>query len=241
MNGHGTRYGLIDTLRGAALLSMIFYHMAWDMVNLFGADWEWYTSVYARLWQQSICISFIFISGFCILMGKNSMKRGLIVLLCGIAISLFTNIFMPENSIYFGVLVCIGSCMLITCPIKKYILKINCYVGACISFILFVLFKKVGNGYVLNIRLPRFLYKGAVMAYAGFPENLYMGVDYFPLIPWFFLFAAGIFTYIAFEKRELLKYTLKGIKPLSFAGRHTLVVYMLHQPIIYCILSLIYR
>ncbi len=236
----GIRYGLVDTLRGIAVISMIFYHALWDMVYIFGKNWEWYTSPYARIWQQSICISFIFISGFCVLMGKSSVKRGITVLLCGVLISLFTNIFMPENSIYFGVLICIGSCMLIGDVLRKYIYKINFYAGICLSFVMFLLFRNINKGYILNIKLPHFLYKGFLMAYIGFPENAYKGVDYFSLIPWIFIFTTGIFTYIAFEKRNMLQYTVKGIKPLSFIGRHALAIYMIHQPVIYCLLCILF-
>ncbi len=235
------RYNLIDTLRGIAFISMAIYHGVWDMVYIFGKDWDWYGLAYSRIWQQSICIGFIFISGFCFLMGRSGVKRGVAVLLCGAVVSLFTNIFMPENKIYFGVLVCIGSCMVVAYLLREYIVKINCYVGICISLALFVLFKNVDKGYIMGIRLPYFLYRGVVMAYVGFPENMYRGVDYFSLVPWVFLFFTGIFSYIAFEKRDLLKYTIRGIRPLSFIGRHTLALYMIHQPVIYCLLWLIYR
>ena len=48
------RYEVLDTIRGLALLSMICYHAAWDLVYLFGADWPWYHSAAAHIWQQSI-------------------------------------------------------------------------------------------------------------------------------------------------------------------------------------------
>lgn len=240
MGENNIRYGLLDTLRGIALINMLIYHALWDMVYIFGENLSWYTSAYARIWQQSICISFIFISGFCTALSRNSIKRGLTVLLCGVIISLFTNIFMPENRIYFGVLVCIGSCMIISHFLQMPYGKIDSIAGIIISFMLFIFFRNINNGFFMGAELPSFLYKGFIMSYIGFPENMYRGVDYFPLLPWFFLFCTGLFTYRAFKKLNLLKYMEKGIKPLSLIGRHTLVIYMIHQPVIYFALKVLY-
>ena len=45
------RYALLDTIRGVTLLSMILYHGAWDLVYLYGVDWQWYRGKGAYLWQ----------------------------------------------------------------------------------------------------------------------------------------------------------------------------------------------
>ena len=58
------RHHDIDTVRGAALVSMIAYHACWDLVYLCGADWPWYGSFWAYVWQQSICWTFILLSGY---------------------------------------------------------------------------------------------------------------------------------------------------------------------------------
>lgn len=49
------RYDYLDTLRGLALISMIFYHGVWDLVYIGNVDWEWFRSDAAFIWQQSIC------------------------------------------------------------------------------------------------------------------------------------------------------------------------------------------
>ena len=58
------RHGL-DTIRGLALVNMILYHLSWDQVYMFGADWDWYRSDGAYVWQQGICWTFILLSGYC--------------------------------------------------------------------------------------------------------------------------------------------------------------------------------
>ncbi len=235
------RYGLVDTLRGIALVSMIIYHTVWDMVYIFNEQWPWYSSVYAHIWQRSICISFILISGFCSAMSSSRIKRGITVLLGGVLVSVVTNVFMPDEPIYFGVLVLIGSCMLISVPLDKLISNVNSYAGIIVSLALFLLLGNMDKGYILSFILPRSLYKGPVMSYIGFGEMRYKGADYFPLIPWIFIFLAGCFLFRIIRDRDMLKYAKKGIAPFSAMGRHTLLIYLVHQPVIYGALWLFYK
>ena len=50
---------------------MIAYHACWDLVYLFHADWDWYRGTGAYIWQQSICWTFILLSGFCFSLGRR--------------------------------------------------------------------------------------------------------------------------------------------------------------------------
>ena len=70
------RYAGLDTLRGVTLVSMMAYHACWDLVYIFGMDWDWYGSFGAYLWQQSICWTFILLSGYCVQLGRHRLRRG---------------------------------------------------------------------------------------------------------------------------------------------------------------------
>ena len=59
------RYRKLDAIRGIALINMIAYHAIWDLVYLYGFQWDWYQSEIGYIWQQGICWTFIFLSGFC--------------------------------------------------------------------------------------------------------------------------------------------------------------------------------
>ena len=100
------RYQVLDTIRGCALVSMILYHACWDLVYLFGIDWPWYHGFAAHVWQQSICWTFILLSGYCFALGRHQLRRGLTVFFCGALITAATWFFMPENLVLFGVLTC---------------------------------------------------------------------------------------------------------------------------------------
>lgn len=242
-----TRYELLDSIRGLVLVSMILYHACWDLVYMFGNNWSWYQKTGAYLWQQSICQTFILLSGFCWSLGKKPAKRGLIVFLSGAVVSLATILFLPENRVVFGVLTLIGSCMLLMVLLHKIMRKVPCYLGLATCILLFLFTKKINYGYLglkhfFIIELPDGLYKGSVMTFLGFTSPDFYSTDYFSLFPWFFLFLSGYFFYRVLYKAEngkiLDKYFTRGFNPLSFLGKHSLIIYMLHQPVIYGILLL---
>ncbi len=228
------RYTFIDALRGFALINMILYHALWDVNYIFGVKIAWYTSNIGYAWQQMICCTFIFVSGLCFPLGKHKLKRGLITLICSAIISIVTAVFMPQNTILFGVLSLIGSSIIITIPLKKLFNKVNCYIGFVAFLVLFVILKSFRE-------YPRWLYANLFTAYLGFAPSDFTSADYFPLIPWIFLFVAGYFAHSIFKKHNLMPLLTKTkCKPLEWFGRHSLVVYMLHQPVIYVLLSIIF-
>ena len=58
------RLRLVDGLRGLTIVSMVIYHLLYDLYIIYGLDPDWAAHTGVRLWQQSICWVFIFISGF---------------------------------------------------------------------------------------------------------------------------------------------------------------------------------
>ena len=106
------RLALLDSLRGLTLISMILFHACWDAVYLLGVNWPWYGSRAAYIWQQSICWTFIFLSGFCIPFSSKLLRRGLEVFGAGALVMAVTCLLLPEDRVVFGVLTLIGSCML---------------------------------------------------------------------------------------------------------------------------------
>lgn len=240
------RYGLLDVLRGVTIISMILYHGAWDMVYIYGKGWSWYRSDAAYVWQQSICWTFIFLSGFCWSMGKKPLRRGLLVFCAGAIVTFVTLLVMPANRVVFGVLTLIGSCMLLMIPIDRIVKDMPKSAGFLISILLFAATRNVNRGYLgfeglRLLKLPKEWYSNLATAYLGFPSAGFYSTDYFSLFPWLFLFLAGYFMYHILEHRNLLKtsFFYRTVKPLAFAGRNSLVIYMLHQPVLYVVCGLL--
>lgn len=236
----GGRYPLLDCIRGMTLLSMILYHGTWDLVYIYGMKWKWYGGAGAYIWQQSICWTFIFLSGFCWPMGKRPLKRGLTVFGGGLLVSLVTCLAMPENRVIYGVLTMTGSCMLLMKPLERLAGKLLPEAGLIVSLGLFALTRNVNEGYLgfeafRFAKLPASWYRNMVSAYFGFPAPSFFSTDYFSLFPWLFLFIGGYYSYHILYRRNKLKSSCFywDFAPLSFLGRHCLLIYLLHQPVIY--------
>ncbi len=241
------RYLKIDIIRAVAIINMIAYHTVWDLVYLYDFDWKWYMSEWAYIWQQFICWSFILVSGFSVSLGSKKIRRGLVVLLSGEIISVVTTAFMAETRIQFGILTCVGSCMLMVGISDKMMKKLNPVSGIIIGAGLFVVTRNINEGFLgfekwNLIELPEKLYCNTFSTYLGFTVDGFFSTDYFSIFPWIFLYITGYYLYKLFEAKDILKYFEKGgSKWLEWIGRHSLEFYIVHQPLIYLALMLIFK
>ena len=232
------RLEAVDSLRGLAILSMILYHGVWDLVTLCEVELRWYRGLPGILWQQSICWSFIFLAGFSWQLGRAPWKRGLLTLGAGAAVSLITA--LAGHPVRFGILTLLGSCMLLWLPLSKIRLSPAWGLGLC-----GVLFGVTGGIMGLRhlgapvFRAPDWLRADWALAYLGFPQPGFSSSDYFPLLPWIFLFGVGYFTFSLLKSRDLRWLERGRVPVVSTLGRNSLLIYLLHQPILYglCILG----
>lgn len=240
------RYYIIDGIRGVAIINMILYHLFYDLVYMFGVNLVWFRSEGAYIWEQCICTAFILVSGICCHFGKRKLKRGLLVFALGCGISLFTLFFMPSQVIWFGILNMLGLSMLIMIPSEKILKKISPAAGLSLSLLLFVFTKGVCNGFlgigdIPLIKLPDCLYSFNAFAFLGFPEKGFFSSDYFPLIPWIFVFFAGYFLWSIIKGTKAERLMEHKVPVLQSIGRYSLIIYIVHQPIIYGILYLMFN
>ena len=97
-----------------------------------------------------------------------------------------------------------------------------------------------------GIDLPDALYRNDVTAFFGFPPSDFISSDYYPLIPYVFVMIAGYCTFNVLARANRLAilsvdYTSALGRALRWMGRHSLVIYLLHQPIIFGTLYLLVR
>ena len=235
------RYALLDELRGLDLLSMIGYHACWDLIFLFGMSAAWYTGWQGHLWQQSICWVFILLSGFCLPLGHRPLRRGLIVSGAGVLVTAVTLLFMPEDRVIFGVLTFLGTAMLLTGVLEPLLKKIPPAAGLAVSAVLFALTYHLDERWLgfggLRLALPDAWYANYFTAFFGFLPFDFYSTDYFALLPWLFLFWAGYFLHGVVGRARMEPLRRSVCPALGWMGRHSLVLYLLHQPVIYAVLT----
>ena len=229
-----SRYALLDELRGLDLVSMMLYHACWDMMFLFGIWMDWYAGMPGRLWQQSICWVFILLSGFCVPLGHRTLKRGAQVFAAGALVTVVTLVFMPEDRVVFGVLTFLGSAMLLTGVLEPLLKKIPPAAGLAVSAVLFALTYHLDERWLgfggLRLALPDAWYANYFTAFFGFLPFDFYSTDYFALLPWLFLFWAGYFLHGVVGRARMEPLRRSVCPALGWMGRHSLLLYLLHQP-----------
>ena len=245
--GH-PRFWQLDALRGAALLNMLAYHALYDWVYVFGRPSGWYdiAAPGCHVWQQYICWSFLLISGFSFALSKKALRHGLVTGVCALVLTAVTVLVMPEEQILFGVLHLDACAILLTVLLRPALDRLPAGAGLAGAALLFALTNQLPYGYLgfegLHLfALPQGLYTPNWF-WLGFPDlTRFYSADYFPLLPWLFLFWCGYFAYRCLAPR-LGGYTPgkapSALRPLCAVGGRTLLIYMLHQPVIYGVLLL---
>ena len=223
----------LDALRGICILGMVIVHFLYDLGNL-GFDTSSRLFLLVQYWGGTV---FVVLSGLCVTLGKHHIRRGLIVFTCGmictaVTVGMYLLGFAGKDIvIYFGVLHCLGACMLLwtllrRCPNLLLVIMgcVFCIAGHLLEQAILVDFPWL---IPLGFRCPGFF-----------------SSDYFPLLPnlGYFLLGALLGRVLYRNKATLFPKINPHYLPIRFlcgCGRHSLLIYLLHQPLITGILSLI--
>ena len=112
---------------------------------------------------------------------------------------------------------------------------------------LFLLSKGVPRGFLglgdyALVSLPAALYRFPWAFPLGLPSAGFYSSDYFPLVPWLFLFWTGLYLWRGQSEAAREKLAgLPAVPGLAWLGRHSLAVYMLHQPVLMALLTVAAR
>lgn len=228
----------LDKWRGFTIISMVLFHLMYN-INYY---WQiaWYDgTLLNKIWQLSIACSFFIISGITssFLDADKNIKRGIKTSLIGFAITLITYLAAPDQFILWGVLNGLGASMIIT-GILQYFTDISPK-WAFVFLLLFITTYKIPRGILYTNSFFKGLYD-LNFFYLGFPSADFHSSDYFPIIPWTFIYLFG--------------YTLgKDLKNKNFYGKfgkdnllakigsYAMPIYLGHQIILYPLVTLIYN
>lgn len=226
-NKERKRIALLDGWRGSAVLLMIIWHFCWDL-TLFGVfPQKVMYGTFAVTVRYIIVFSFVLLSGISCCLSHNNLARGIQALACAGVITLVT--WLAGDPAWFGILHLLGCCILLYAAAEKAIKKIPVNLGVGVGLALFSVCLLIHERvYVSTPGLWIF----------GLRTVTFSSSDYYPLIPWMFLFLAGA---IAGEKILHTEGKWREIEPPRFlcrVGRYALPVYLIHQPVLLAIIAL---
>lgn len=230
---------LLDELRGLAVLCMVFYHAFYLLYAFFQLEWARVLYKFFTPAQPFFAGLFILIAGVSCHLTRSNARRGLKVLAVALGITLVTAVVMPRigmdgAEIYFGILHFMAISMLLFALLRPLFEKIPPTLGFLLALALFVAFYSLPQGRVgigaFSVAVPQSVYSTNYFFWLGLPKPGFTSADYFPLVPHFFLFLCG--TYLGSATAQAWMYR-SHCKPLAFFGRHSLVIYVAHQPVVY--------
>jgi uncharacterized membrane protein len=229
------RYALLDELRGLAIILMVIYHAFYSLGYVFGSP------AGRRLFdsmgpvQPFIAGTFILLCGVCCRFSRSNLKRGLRTAGAAALVTLATlamRLFGVDEVIWFGVLHFLACAVLLFALAQKLFDKAPPLPQVIVCAALFFAW------YFVPPPLPRTSF---FPLYAlGFPSGTLRSADYFPLLPWLFLFLAGTAIGVYGKRGRFPGWCAKSRAPaLQWLGRHSLLVYLLHQPVLFGVFSLL--
>ena len=150
----------------------------------------------------------------------------------GMVITLVTYFFDRDLTVRFGILHFLGISMILYGLFEKVIPKINYKVQLIIFPILYTLSDIILRN--INPMKISFLFP------LGFYDKYFSSGDYFPLLPYIFMFFFGGAVGYFIKERKFPKWFYNfNIPFFSTVGKYTLWVYLIHQPILYGIMYVV--
>lgn len=130
MNQQQTRNHFIDAIRGFAAINMAVFHFLYDVFIIYEKNPHWYSLPAVHLWQQAICQTLIFLSGFVWQWGiRGNLRRGMRFNGYGCLITIITLVVIPSESIWFGILNFMGCAVLLLLGLQTVLKKFLRYAG----------------------------------------------------------------------------------------------------------------
>jgi len=226
----------LDVLRGIAIVLMVIFHFCFDLNNFHIVNFDLKHDLFWKYFRYLIVTIFVFSSGISLKLAHQKSvklhkvkKRVFILGLASIAVSIGSYTQFPDSWIYFGIL--------------------HFFLFASIVGLLFLNYPKtalffgvgiiIGHSYnIINMHWFFVLVQKPLHLPATYTEDLAT------IFPWFGVFLLGMVTasYRLHEKLFSILY-LNTENKLSlffaFLGKHSLLIYLLHQPILFSVFLLL--
>jgi uncharacterized membrane protein len=238
------RFWEVDLLRGVAVTMMIVFHILYDLnhfdiykISLYSGYFLIYVyvgaSIFIGLVGLSLSLSYSRIKNK---LSKKELllkypQRGLMIFGLGLLITLATWLYLGEGFVVFGALHCIGISIILAYPFLQ-LRYLNLVIGAILI--------------IIGIILKSIVFDFPWLVWLGFRPSQFYTVDYFPLLPWFGVVLIGIFVGNSLYSNYSRQFPLKDLSQtcvmrfVGLLGRHSLIIYLVHQPILLVLISILF-
>lgn len=237
MGARAKRIDTLDLIRGVCIIGMMFDHAMFDLAYTAGVVWARVVaqSVIWEIIKQFGAGVFILIAGVCTNLSRDNLRRGIKVLLAAEVVTVATSVLSSfvgyDMTIRFGILHFMGWSMIIYAMAERYLPKWFANPFWILVFIPSYAVYKMGL-------LPQV--EATELYCFGLTSWRFFSADYFPLFPWIFLFIFGIWLgrYLLSKNIPQGALSLK-VPVVNYIGRKPLLIYIVHQPIIYGLVLLV--
>lgn len=225
------RVWAIDAARSAALLGMAVFHLTYDLElfglvpagTIAGAGWGWFARIIAG--------SFIFLAGTSLVLAHGAairwrawLWRLAVIWGAAMLVTAATWLAMPERFIYFGILHSIALSGMLGLAFLRCPAVLTLLVAAAVM--------------LLPGQLGAEMFDTRWLAWTGLAVHPPPSLDFEPVLPWFGPFLLGMAAARLGLRRGVFD-LLREFRPasrmafaLAWPGRHSLTVYLLHQPVL---------
>lgn len=166
-------------------------------------------------------------------LSRNNAKRAAKYAAAALVVWIVTTLVSVDDSVNFGIIYCMAACTAVAAVARPMLQKVPSTWGIAICLALFA----------TTWGIPKSTYSFPYLAWLGFPSPGFISGDYYPIIPFIFMYLAGYFAaHIAqgIDKTAPIWAYANPVPALASLGRHALPFYLLHQPIILGFLELVY-
>ncbi|MBU0527965.1 DUF1624 domain-containing protein [Candidatus Micrarchaeota archaeon] len=217
----------IDAFRGVAIVLMIIFHLTFDLEFLRIVHFN-FEDLWLVLFQRVVGTMFLLLVGISLILSekknnegyKRHLKRAVKLGAVALLISIATWIVAPTDFIKFGVIHCIAVSTLMA-PLFFRFKWLNLILGIILII----------TGISVHYTEIDYLF------WLGWITHTYTALDHYPLIPWFGVVLIGLFLGKVMPE---FKVKNKLTESLTYLGRNSLLIYVIHQPLIISLLLLLF-
>lgn len=230
------RVALFDLVRGFTIVSMCLFHLCYDLAYLYGVDMPWFAdTLFQTVWRASISWTFLFLAGWMTSFSRSNLKRGLFYAAAALTVFIATSVASVDTPVTFGILFCMAASTLLYALAEPLLRRVPAPVLLVAAVAVFA----------ATYALPQGRYTFDGLSWLGFPSPTFTSGDYYPLLPYAFMYLAGAAAARWHAVRSGGAYPPWAYRdvcpPLAAIGRASLPIYLVHQPLILLVLSLVFR